>query len=116
MGLAITLFILAGLNPTLNTVSMSALAILVAFLSASQDIAVDAYRTDLLTKDERGLGTACYIFTYRVAALISGGAALIYADYFGWKITYEIMAGLMLLAILPTLMIPRTIELPRLSS
>lgn len=80
-------------NPQSNPSLLIALAFLVAFLSASQDIAVDAYRTDILTPCERGIGTTLYTWGYRVAMLVSGALALALAEYIGWCATYLIMAS-----------------------
>ena len=81
---------------------MGSLALVIAFLSASQDIAIDAYKADILLPLERGLASASFIFAYRMAMLISGGLALIFADHVGWRITYEIMAGLIAVSTLAT--------------
>lgn len=72
-----------------------ALALLVAFLSASQDIVFDAYRTDLLQPAERGLGAAVWVAGYRVALLVAGALALLLADRVGWTNAYLAMAGCM---------------------
>ncbi len=106
LGLCITLFALAQMNPAMQPGLIGGLALAIAFLSASQDIAIDAYRTDILLPDERGLGTAAYIFSYRMAMLVSGALALVFADHFGWRITYEIMAVLMGLSIISTYFSP----------
>jgi len=99
------------MDPSIQAGSIGLVALLIAFFSASQDISVNAYTTDVLHQEERGLGAAYTVFAYRVALLISGGLALIFADYFGWKRTYEFMALLMLLTMIPTYLSPRTIEL-----
>jgi len=75
--------------------SMAALALLVAFTSASQDIVVDAYRTDILHETERGAGVAVFVTGYRIAMLVSGALAFILSDLIGWRSTYLLMAGLM---------------------
>jgi len=106
LGLCIALFILAQMNPQAQPALIGVLALVIAFISASQDIAIDAYRTDILLPDERGLGAAAYIFSYRIAMLISGGLALVFADHFGWRITYEIMAILLGFSILSTYFAP----------
>lgn len=86
--------------------TIGALALWVAFASASQDIVVDAYRTDLLTAKERGIGAAVGVLGYRVAMLASGGLALILADQIGWRSTYFIMAALMGIGILTSFLAP----------
>jgi PAT family beta-lactamase induction signal transducer AmpG len=72
-------------------------ATITATLSATLDIAVDAYRIEYLAKKNYGLGNAYYVSAYRVAMLISGGLALILADYVGWHTTYLLMANIVLL-------------------
>ncbi len=87
---------------------MACLALVVAFSSASQDIVIDAYRTDLLKEKERGLGVALSVTGYRTAMLISGALALILSDHIGWHNTYILMACIMALGMLGTLMGPET--------
>ncbi len=111
VGLIITILIIATMDPRSSAANMSWVALVIAFFSASQDIALDAYRTDLLKPDERGLGAAYYVFAYRIAGLVSGGLAFISADYFGWKLTYEIMAALLLLSMIPAYFGPRAQEI-----
>jgi MFS transporter, PAT family, beta-lactamase induction signal transducer AmpG len=80
---------------------LAGLALSVAFLSASQDIVSDAYRTDILDAEERGAGAAVSVFGYRIAMLASGGLALILADgWLGWTGTYWLMAALMLVGVI----------------
>ena len=106
IGLAMTLLLLANMNPSAQVTAMSIVALGIAFFSASQDIAIDAYRTDVLPTNERGLGAAYFVFAYRIAMLLSGGLALVFADYLGWKLTYEFMAVLILLSMLPAYFAP----------
>jgi len=70
-------------------------ALLIAFLSATQDIAVDAYRTDVLEELEMGAGAAVYVLGYRIALIVTGAAALILADHLPWPVVYLLMAALM---------------------
>ncbi len=86
--------------------ALAALAVFVAFTSASQDIAFDAYRADILRPAERGAGAAVSVMGYRIAMLVAGAGALIMADHFGWQITYLILAGLMMVGVLATLLGP----------
>lgn len=79
---------------------MAAFALTVAFSSASQDIVIDAYRTDVLQENERGAGAAVFVMGYRIAMLVSGAMALILADNIGWQNTYLLMAGLMTVGII----------------
>lgn len=106
LGLSAVLMLIATLSPATQPVLVGALALLVAFLSASQDIAIDAYRTELLQDNERGLGAAWFVFAYRLAMLVSGGLALVMAAFWGWALTYASMSVLMLLLVLPVLFSP----------
>ena len=82
-------------SPNANLWLLGCLALWVAFASASQDIVIDAYRTDLLPAKERGMGAAVSVLGYRIAMLASGGLALILADQIGWRQTFFVMAALM---------------------
>ena len=94
-------------SPKNAILALALIAVVVAFCSASQDIAFDAYRTDVLKKDERGAGAAVSVLGYRLAMLVSGGLALVIADSFlGWQATYWLMAALMLTGIAATWFAP----------
>jgi MFS transporter, PAT family, beta-lactamase induction signal transducer AmpG len=77
--------------------------VLVAFLSASQDVVIDAYKADVLAPHERAAGSAMYVLGYRVAVLLSGTLALILADQMPWRLIYLIMAAFMVIGIVGTL-------------
>jgi PAT family beta-lactamase induction signal transducer AmpG len=85
-------------------------ALFVAFTSASQDIVIDAYRTDVLKERERGAGAAVFVMGYRVATLVSGALALILSDHIGWQNTYLLMAAVVLIGIISTLVGPEPEE------
>lgn len=105
--LALGLLLMGFLSPSTNLFALSMLAVAVAFFSASQDIAFDAYRSDVLHKEERGAGAALSVLGYRLAMLVSGGFALILADqWLGWGPMYMLMAALMLLCVLATFWAP----------
>lgn len=78
------------------------------FLSATQDIVIDAYRIESLNEDEQGLGATAYVYGYRIGMLISGAGALILSDNIGWLMTYVTMACVMLFVSQITLMIKRS--------
>ena len=82
------------------------LGVLLAFASATQDIAYDAHRTDLLPPAERGWGTAFSQGGYRLGMLVSGALALILADRLGWAWVYRLMGALMLGSMLVTVLSP----------
>ncbi len=95
-------------DPARAPLHAAALAVLVAAVSATQDIAVDAYRTDLLGPAEAAAGTATFVFGYRVAMVVSGALALRLVDHLGgnFQRVYLIMAVALLPAIVATLLAP----------
>lgn len=95
------------LEPTSQLRWMAALAVVIAFCSASQDIVFDAWKTDVLPTEERGAGAAISVLGYRLGMLVSGGLALWLADkWLGWQGMYWLMAALMVPCIIATLMAP----------
>ena len=91
------------IDPTAAPGTLAVLAVAVAFLSASQDVVLDAYNADLLAPEERAAGAGVYVMGYRVAMLISGSLALILADHLPWGVVYAIMAGLMAVGIVASI-------------
>jgi PAT family beta-lactamase induction signal transducer AmpG len=86
---------------------LALLAVMVAFLSATQDIAFDAYSTDVLREKERAAGAALKVLGYRLAMIVSGGLALVLAGtWLGWQSTYFLMGALMLACGVVTLLSP----------
>lgn len=100
------LLLMAFQSPVSAPLLLGGFALMLAFASATQDIAIDAYRTDLLKPEERGLGAALSVGGYRIAMLVSGGIALIMADYWGWTITFIFMALLVAISLVSTLFSP----------
>lgn len=99
LALAAALAWMAGMSPKDGAGLFASAALLVAFLSASQDVVIDAYRTDVLPARERGLGGSLSVFGYRLAMILSGGIALIWADQWqSWPRVYLTMAGIMVAA------------------
>ncbi|MGH8521760.1 MAG: AmpG family muropeptide MFS transporter, partial [Gammaproteobacteria bacterium] len=101
--LLIAIGFLSRLNPLEHIGLLAFAALSIAFLSASQDIAFDAYRADVLRARERGLGVALSVIGYRIGMLVSGALALIMADRMGWSMTYLAMAALILIGVVATL-------------
>jgi PAT family beta-lactamase induction signal transducer AmpG len=106
LALAAGIAAMALLSPQSNLWLLGCLALWVAFASASQDIVIDAYRTDLLPASERGMGAAVSVLGYRLAMLASGGLALILADQIGWRQTFFTMAALMAVGLATSLAAP----------
>ena len=77
----------------------------VAFLSATQDIAIDAYRRELLSNAELGLGNAVHVNAYRIAGLVPGSLSLIMADHFAWPVVFAVTALFMIPGMAMTLMV-----------
>ena len=103
IGLALTLAVISFMSPAKQPWEMFFVAAITAFISASQDIAIDGYRVDVLCQKERGLGAAATSIGGRIAMLVGGGLALIMAADYGWRVTYLLMALLMLTQIIVTL-------------
>jgi MFS transporter, PAT family, beta-lactamase induction signal transducer AmpG len=116
LALAAVLLGLAATAPKTELRAFAALALLLAFLSATQDVLIDAYRTELLPAPERGLGASLNVMGYRLAMILSGGVALIWTDAqqgsgWSWPEVYRLMAALMAGAAVLTLVV-----LPRLAA
>ena len=118
LALAVALLALAATSPRESLRAFALLALTVAFLSASQDIVVDAYRTDVLLAAERGLGASLAVMGYRMAMIVSGGITLIWTDAaqgsgWSWSEVYRLMALLMVAAaVLSALLLPGLPALP----
>lgn len=112
VGMASALVLISSFTPSQHTQVFSLVALLIAFLSASQDVVIDAYRTDILSPDERGLGSSLSVFGYRMAMILSGGIAFVWADTvagngWSWSKIYLIMAAIMMvLAVVSALLLP----------
>ena len=106
LALVYGLAMMAGLSPMEHPWELGLVALAVAFFSASQDVAIDAWRTDVLKPEERGAGAAVYVAGYRIAMLVSGGLALVLADQIGWQNMWMLMAGVMLIGVAGTWLAP----------
>jgi PAT family beta-lactamase induction signal transducer AmpG len=90
-------------DPARAAAVTAAVAVLVAFLSASQDIVVDAYRIEILEEREQGYGLACYIWGYRFALLASNAGALALVAWLGWDGVFLYCAALVLVGFIAVL-------------
>ena len=112
LAIAAALMWMSGLSIQDNAALFALAALTIAFLSASQDVVIDAYRTDVLAAHERGLGGSLSVFGYRLAMILSGGIALIWAEQWqSWPRVYATMAGIMAAAAMVSLIL-----LPRVAS
>ena len=98
--------LLAGRDPVEQLGLMAVLAVLVGFCSATQDIAIDAWRIEVADESRQGALAAAYQWGYRVATLVAGAVPLLLAESYGWNLSYGVMAGLMGLGVLATLGAP----------
>ncbi|HEY1607808.1 MAG TPA: AmpG family muropeptide MFS transporter, partial [Paraburkholderia sp.] len=108
----VTQILVAGAIATLGFVSpresiwtVAALTALVAFFGASQDISIDAYRRELLTDTQQGLGNAVHVNAYKIAALVPGSLALILSDHLPWTTVFIVTAAFMLPGMVMTLVV-----------
>ena len=108
VSLAGLLACMAFFKPSQAPLLLAMIALAVATASATQDIASDAYRTDLLSPEERGAGAAVFTTGYRFALLLASGLGLAIAAKIGWRDLYFLMAGLMGLSMFVTLLAPRS--------
>jgi MFS transporter, PAT family, beta-lactamase induction signal transducer AmpG len=94
--LALAILALGLTDPISDPGATAVAAVVVAFLSASQDIVIDAYRIELLRPEEQGAGAAATQWGYRFGMLVASAGALYAASFGGWSFAYALMAGLMI--------------------
>ena len=94
--LLFTIGFMGGLSPKDNIWPILWLATLLSLLSATQDIAVDAFRREILSDQELGIGNAVHVNAYRIAGLIPGSLSLILADRLPWNEVFWITGAFML--------------------
>src|SRR5262249_17052394 len=103
---ALGILALGMTDPRVNPAATALAAVVVAFLSASQDIVIDAYRIELLLPEEQGAGAAATQWGYRFGLLASGAGALYAASFGGWSFAYALMAALMAVGMITVLLPP----------
>jgi MFS transporter, PAT family, beta-lactamase induction signal transducer AmpG len=106
LALAAAIALLALQNPAASLGAVSVCAVAIVFFSATQDISIDAYRTDVSLPNERGLAAAAANLGYRTASYAALAVALIVADHFGWRPALLILAAAMLLFCVATVLAP----------
>jgi PAT family beta-lactamase induction signal transducer AmpG len=106
LALALAILFLGLADPTAGLARVAAFAVLVAFLSATQDIVIDAFRVELVSVDRQGAAAAMLVIGYRLAMFTSGAGALLLAEWYGWEFAYGAMATLLLAAVAVTLALP----------
>ena len=110
----ITLFLIflliSQIDPASSLFLLALLVFFAAFFSATQDIALDAYRIELHQEKDLAAGIATYVFGYRIALIVSGAGALYLAEFFSWKIAFIVMSFCFLLGPLILLILPNIDE------
>jgi PAT family beta-lactamase induction signal transducer AmpG len=113
IALVFSIGVLGAFEPAQSTWLVAALAVAVAFFSASQDVVLDAYRREILSDTELGIGNAIHVQAYRISSLIPGSLSLILADMLPWSTVFWITAGFMFIGVIMCLMISEPVsELP----
>lgn len=100
------LAIMSTLDPGQSVTIVAGVAFTLAFVGASQDIVIDAYRADIVMAPERGIAASATQTGYRLALLVSGAVTFILSDHIGWPATYRLMACVMFACVLFTLISP----------
>jgi len=105
LGLVVSLPVFGFFHPQIDIRTIAFFCVWVAFLSASQDVVLDAYRRELLPDVELGLGNAVHVNAYKIASLVPGSLSLILADHMEWFSVFMITALFMLPGLMMTLLI-----------
>ncbi len=105
LGIALGLTRLAAGAPATQVGSMAATALFVAFCSATQDVAMNAWRIESVPQSLQGAMVATYSVGYRIAMIAGGAGAIAIASGFGWHLSYGAMAALMSVGVLTTLLV-----------
>ena len=103
VALIVTIGLLGSIDPLTQTAWVATLAVVIAVLSATQDVAIDAYRRELLPDEELGFGNSVHVQAYRISSLIPGSLSLILADNLPWSQVFWITAAFMGVGVLLSL-------------
>ncbi|QIG49191.1 AmpG family muropeptide MFS transporter [Nordella sp. HKS 07] len=104
--LAVAIFAMGQVDPRVDPWTTALIAVIVAFLSASQDIVIDAYRIEFLPKDEQGHGAAATQIGYRFGLLLAGAGAVGLSDFYSWSVVFGVLSAAMVASAVLTLLIP----------
>ena len=99
VGLILSIGLLGQIDPLADTGVVAAVAVVIAIFSATQDVAIDAYRREILADSELGLGNSIHVQAYRIASLVPGSLSLILADMLPWALVFWITGAFMLVGI-----------------
>lgn len=104
--LAAAIFAMGQVDPRVDPWLTALIAVIVAFLSASQDIVIDAYRIEFLPQDEQGHGAAATQIGYRFGLLLAGAGAVGLSDFYSWPVVFAVLSAAMLASAVLTLFVP----------
>jgi PAT family beta-lactamase induction signal transducer AmpG len=99
VGLFLAIGMMGSLDPRQSLYAIAVFALIVAFLGASQDVALDAYRREILPDHELGLGNAVHVNAYRLAILVPGSLGLVLADSYPWAVVFWVVAAFMFVGV-----------------
>lgn len=105
LGVMAMLWLMAGTDPGGHLERVAWFTVALAVASATQDIAVDAWRIEAVSVSYQGAMAAAYQFGYRAAVLVAGAGALYLAEAGSFGLAYQAMAGLMLIGVLTVLLV-----------
>ena len=103
--LVLSIGLMGMLDPLSQVSTIALMASVIAFLSASQDIAIDAFRREILPDDELGLGSAIHVNAYKLSGMVPGALSLVLADRMPWAEVFWITAAFMLPGLLCSLLV-----------
>ena len=106
-GVIFGLWLISGSDPVRNLPLMAAFAVAVGFISATQDIVIDAWRIEVSEEHELGATAAANAWGYRVSMVISGAVPLLLADAYNWNVAYAAMAAMMAIGVASVIFAPR---------
>ena len=110
LGLLAVIAAMGAFSPQSELRIIAYIATLLAFLSATQDIVLDAYRRELLADNELGMGSAVHVNAYRIAGLVPGSLSLILSDMLPWNMVFVVTALFMLPGIAMTLLVKEPVN------
>jgi len=113
LGIGASLVFLADIDPAHALGAFTGIAVAVALLSATQDIALDAYRIEIAEVEMQGVLAAAYQYGYRIAIAVGTAGALYIAEFGSWSLAYKSMAACMAVGVLTTLVSREPAAVPR---
>jgi PAT family beta-lactamase induction signal transducer AmpG len=109
IALCVSIIMLGNTDPSENPIHTGIWAVIMAFFAATQDIVVDAYRIEILQKEQQGAGAASYIFGYRIGMLCTSAGAILLSQYYSWFAVYSVAAGSIVIGMFTSLAVKEPI-------